>query len=39
MELIPFFQGTVDQTKELTELCGVRGLRVQAVKPPGGGGG
>ncbi len=33
---IPFFQGSLDQVKELQALCSQRGFRVDPIKPPGG---
>jgi hypothetical protein len=34
--MIPFFQGSLDQVKELQSLCEARGLAVRPLSPPGG---
>lgn len=34
--MIPFFQGTLDQVKELQALCQDRGIDAQPAEPPGG---
>jgi hypothetical protein len=34
--MIPFFQGSLDQVKELQGLCASRGLPTTPLEPPGG---
>ncbi len=37
--LIPFFQGNLDQIRELQELCQHQGVSTTPMEPPDGGGG